>query len=332
MRRSMRCIAVAAGVAAAACVDNATSPAPPAPPSAPVSAQQSVSSIKVFKTRQQVAADLAAAKQGGHGGGGGGGGGTGIVYHGGPILYQTKVAAIYWGTSTIYTGGPTPGTTGSGSQDGSLVGFFLRNLGGSPYFNINTTYYDGTSTHVQNVIAYTQFWADNTAPGATVSDAQIQAEVAKGLSSGALTYDASTLYHVFTGPGVNLGGGFGTQYCAYHGHFTWNGLDVKYSAMPHDYDFPTACAALNGSPNDDFAADAEVNTLAHETEETTTDEDLNAWYDRRGYENADKCAWTFGTEYTVANGSKANMKLGTRDYLIQQNWVNASGGYCAMSY
>jgi hypothetical protein len=51
-----------------------------------------------------------------------------------------------------------------------------------------------------------------------------------------------------------------------------------------------------------------------------------------GRENADKCAWTFGTEYTVSNGSKANLKLGTRDYLIQQNWVNASGGYCAMSY
>jgi len=26
------------------------------------------------------------------------------------------------------------------------------------------------------------------------------------------------------------------------------------------------------------------------------------------------------------------MKLGGRDYLIQRNWVNASGGYCAKSY
>ena len=59
--------------------------------------------------------------------------------------------------------------------------------------------------------------------------------------------------------------------------------------------------------------------------------DLNAWYDTRGYENADKCAWTFGTTYT-ANGALANMKLGTRDFLIQQNWVNLSGGYCAKSY
>jgi len=48
--------------------------------------------------------------------------------------------------------------------------------------------------------------------------------------------------------------------------------------------------------------------------------------------NADKCAWTFGATYKTANGATANMNLGGSDYLIQQNWVNASGGYCALSY
>jgi len=59
---------------------------------------------------------------------------------------------------------------------------------------------------------------------------------------------------------------------------------------------------------------------------------LNAWYDSRGMENADKCAWTFGATYAAKNGTMANMTLGLRDFLIQQNWVNASGGYCAKSY
>jgi hypothetical protein len=72
--------------------------------------------------------------------------------------------------------------------------------------------------------------------------------------------------------------------------------------------------------------------IAHELEEAVTDPDLNAWYDRRGSENADKCAWTFGTTSTAANGSKYNMTLGSRNYLIQRNWVNAAGGYCAKSY
>jgi hypothetical protein len=71
--------------------------------------------------------------------------------------------------------------------------------------------------------------------------------------------------------------------------------------------------------------------IAHELEEAVTDPDLNAWYDRQGQENADKCAWTFGTTYTK-NGALANMQLGSRDFLIQRNWVNASGGYCAIAY
>ena len=71
---------------------------------------------------------------------------------------------------------------------------------------------------------------------------------------------------------------------------------------------------------------------AHELEEAVTDPDLNAWYDNRGAENADKCAWTFGATSTASNGSLYNVTLGSRRYLIQRNWVNASGGYCSMSY
>lgn len=260
--------------------------------------------------------------------------GTGISYHGGPIIYTQQVAAIYWSSRTIYAGGPAPGTVGPGSADGSLVGFFLSNLGGSPYYNINTTYYDGTNSPVQNSVTYTQYWASNTdvpLAGIPVSDAQIQQQIVSGFTSGALPYDPNTLYLVFSDALVDLGGGFGVLYCAYHGHFDWNGNDVKYAAMPHDIDFPD-CNALNGSPNDDPAADAEVNTIAHETEETNTDEDLNAWYDDAGNENADKCAWTFGSTYTAANGATANMTIGGKDFLVQENWVNAGSGGCVLSW
>jgi hypothetical protein len=93
----------------------------------------------------------------------------------------------------------------------------------------------------------------------------------------------------------------------------------------------SACAAQTAtSPNGNPAGDAMISVIAHELEEAVTDPDLNAWFDSRGYENADKCAWTFGSTYTVANGSIANMKLGGLDFLIQRNWVNASGGYCGL--
>ena len=259
---------------------------------------------------------------------------NGIYYHGGPIIYAQKVAAIYWSNNTIYSGGPAPGTTGPGSADGSLVGYFLNNLGGSPYYNINTTYTDGAGTPIQNSIAYTQFWAANTnvpLPAVPVLDQQMQDLIVSGFTSGTLTYDPSTLYLVFSDALVNLGGEFGAVYCAYHGNFAWNGNDVKYAAMPHDIDF-FDCTALSGSPNNDPAADAEVNTLAHETEETNTDEDLNAWYDNSGNENGDKCAWNFGATYKTSNGSTANMQIGTKDFLVQQNWVNANGGGCRLSW
>ncbi len=75
-----------------------------------------------------------------------------------------------------------------------------------------------------------------------------------------------------------------------------------------------------------------ASVMAHELEETVTDPDLNAWYDNKGAENADKCAWIFGATSAANNGSKYNVMLGGKQYLIQQNWVNASGGYCSISY
>jgi len=84
-------------------------------------------------------------------------------------------------------------------------------------------------------------------------------------------------------------------------------------------------------PNGDAQADAMASVLAHELEEAATDPELSAWWDSTGAENADKCAWTFGTTYT-AGGAQANMTIGPRNFLIQRNWVNAGGGYCATSY
>jgi hypothetical protein len=143
------------------------------------------------------------------------------------------------------------------------------------------------------------------------------------------------LYNIFTSGTVNLGGGFGTQYCAYHTHGTVTiagvARTVLYSAMPYDQAYPSACTNGTGAPNGDAGADSEVNTLAHEIEETTTDEMANAWFDRRGYENADKCAWTWGTTSTVGGGYW-NITVGSKHFLVQQNWINAGSGGCRQAY
>ena len=272
-----------------------------------------------------------------------------IRYHGGPVLTATNVVAVYWSSNTIYTGGPRPGSfsTSRTSEDGSLVGDLLRSIGGSPYFNINTTYYDATGARIANVVNYAGFWANDQSPivpsgSQTVSDQQMLDMLSYGFQHGYLRYDPHTLYAIFTQGAVNLGGGFGTSYCAYHwfGTVTTDSRGTQqtalYAAVPDDYAFPNACSmfASTPSPNGDPHADAVVNTLAHETEETTTDMFGTAWWDGRGYENADKCAWTFGAVAQTATGAPYNMTLGGKPFLIQRNWVNASSGsgYCATSF
>ena len=328
---------VVASLAVASCSESPNSPRQIAPDGASLSQNPDLideSGRHVFHTKQwhenDARNDVGRPKPGGSG--------TGISYHGGPLLVaQTNVAAIYWGGSTIYSNGPAPGDVGTGSQDGSLIGDFLRGLGGSDYFNINTTYYNGSNTHVANVVNYKQFWANPSLPtSSSVSDGQMVAMLQSAFDNKKLDYDPSTVYAIFTGYGVNLGGGFGStlQYCAYHTHgtVTINNVSrtVLYAAMPYDNTFPGRCTNGTTPPNGDAAADAEVNTLAHEIEETTTDLMGNAWFDQRGYENADKCAWNFGS--MTLNGGTANVTIGSKNYLIQQNWVNAGSGGCAQSY
>jgi hypothetical protein len=246
-------------------------------------------------------------------------GSNGIVYHGGPLMLGSTHAYYIWYGNW------------SSNTATTILTDLAQNIGGSPYFNINTTYYNGSNTHVSNSVSFAGSTTDNYSQGTALSDSAVQSVVASAISSGKLPKDTNGVYFVLTSADVNETSGFCTQYCGWHTHGTISGADIKYSFVGNPDRCPSACAAQPTGPNGNAGADGMASIIAHELEEAVTDPDLNAWYDRRGYENADKCAWTFGATY-AANGAIANMKLGTRDYLIQQNWVNAGGGYCAKSY
>ena len=135
-----------------------------------------------------------------------------------------------------------------------------------------------------------------------LSDAGVQAVVSGAISSGRLPKDTNAVYFVLTSADVNETSGFCTQYCGWHTHGTIPGSDIKYSFVGNPDRCPSACAAQTTGPNGNAGADGMASIIAHELEEAVTDPDLNAWYDRRGAENADKCAWTFGTTYSVERG------------------------------
>jgi hypothetical protein len=278
-----------------------------------------------------------------------------INYWNGALITEPKVVAVYYGSAPIYPNGPAVGTKGAGSTDASLVGYFLNRIGGSPYWNINTTYYQNEGTNagfVKNSLAYTGYWAPATTKPPKAGDVVSQNTMANlieaGFATGAFTYDPSTLYMVFTGSGVNLGGHFSAddlQYCAWHSAYRrGNGQIVQFSAMPYDADFNIAhpstqhfiCTYLTKGVNSDLGAEATVSAMTHEIEETATDP-VSQWgkkffygyTDQFGEENGDKCAYTYGSTLVKPNPADPNapadywnLALGGKKFLIQQNWVN----------
>ena len=273
-----------------------------------------------------------------------------ILYRGGALITQPKLVAVYVGGGPVYPGGPAVGTKGPGTADGSLVGHFLRNIGGTSYWNINSTYHQDQGTNaafVQNSMEYTGFWAPQFVKPPKAGDVVGQNSMANiieaGFASGAFTYDPSTLYMVFTGSGVNLGGGFsseGLSYCAWHSAYRRaNGQIVQFSAMPYDADFniahPSAhgfiCTYLTKGTNGDLGAEATVSAMTHEIEETATDP-VSQWgkkffygyVDQYGEENGDKCAYTYGSTLVNRgpNNDYYNLSIGGKPFLVQRNWVN----------
>jgi hypothetical protein len=188
---------------------------------------------------------------------------------------------------------------------------------------------------VLNSVNYVQSTTDSYSLGSSLSDANIQSIVSSAISSGRLPKDTNGVYFVLTSADVKETSGFGSQYCGWHTHGTISSSDIKYAFVGDaSTQAPTGCIALTAAkvPNGNLGADGMASVIFHELSETVTDPDLNAWYDRQGNENADKCAWTFGTTYTTGGGKTANVKLGSRDFLLQRNWVNSGSGLCALTY
>jgi len=259
--------------------------------------------------------------------GGGSTGSNGINYHSGPVMNNgVNVYLIWYGS---FNGG-----SGSPAEFKTILTDFANNIGGTPYYNINTTYTNAAGQKVPNSVSVAGSMDFGYLSGKTrLTDTNIKTVVSNAISSGALgPADPDGLYFVITSKDVTASSGFCTQYCGWHTHASIGGTDIKYSFVGDTTRCPSACAWESTGPNGSSGADGSASILAHELEEAASDPDLNAWYDSSGYENADKCAWTFGTTSTASNGASYNMSVGGRKYLIQRNWVNAGGGYCATSY
>jgi len=245
--------------------------------------------------------------------------GNQIQYWGGSVLLGTNHAYIIW-----------YGTFDSGTM--SILSTLVSSIGGSPYFNITAGYFDGSGNSISNSLTLAGSIQNNYSKGKLLHSLDVSQIAVDAISAGQLPLDANGIYLVLTAGDVQVDG-FGTSFCGYHSVRSFSNSLVHYALIgnPAPSHLSSCAAQQSNSPNGNPGADAMASTIAHELEETITDPNVDAWYDASGEEIADKCAWNFGATYTAPNGTLANMNLGGNNYLIQQDWVNASGGFCGLS-
>jgi hypothetical protein len=238
---------------------------------------------------------------------GGGGAGGNLSYHsGGKVIRNAHVVLIFWGSF------PSGYTTNMQN--------FRNQFGMTGEYNTITQYTgidDATGSTgaiaLSNLAGGPADYFDTSTPPASVTDAVVQAEVKKVIAAQGTT-DYSAIYEVFTPLGSYSQDGTGTScggpnlgYCAYHSHYVdGSGKNVKYSIEP--WAGCSGCQAFNNTSLD------QEHFVCHETREAVTDALGNAWFDRRGYEADDKCAW-----------SPAPF-IGTGGFGYQYEWSNANSG------
>ena len=240
-------------------------------------------------------------------------------YHGGRVLTGPLKVYVVW-----------YGNWSRRAKRRSIIVDFIRHFS-SARFAINTTYPDAAGRTVENSVSLAGQIDDRYSLGkGPLSDDDIARVLAAAIDTKQLPLDDRAAYLVITSNDVQKQG-FLTSYCGWHSSRRIGGRRLAF-AFIGDPSGPNlrVCAPQAVSPNGDGGGDAMVSIIAHELDEMVTDPDLDAWYDDAGEENADRCSWTYGTTYPVGRAI-ANVRLGDRHFLIQQNWVRGRRARCAMS-
>lgn len=230
--------------------------------------------------------------------GGKGGSVKNLVDNGGPILPSSHTYAIWWGDPTAW---PTDVEAGMAE--------FFGNLTGTPFLSTANQYMRGPAAATASEPAA----IDTSAPPRKVSASTLGTEIAKVYGT---SIDPSGVYFVFTS-NFPKGGNF----CAWHSDAAVNGTTVAVAYMPN----VTGVAGCDpGNPDNLSGSEglrALANVTSHEFMEAITDAQpaagSYAWIDASGQEIGDKCAWTFGSPVTLADGSQ---------WRLQEEWSNAVSG------
>jgi len=219
-----------------------------------------------------------------------------MTYHGGPIMTSTISEAIYWGpkwANSSFVGDKITGL------DSWYTGFSNSN------YAKTSDEYTGSNGQVGPSVSHRGHVLDTTTAANGSSTSAIVAEVCKEITNPV----SNGYYPVYVdGKRGNAG------YCAYHTYGTCGGVRVQV-AFFFNLDGDAGCDPQDTSGLHSQGLAALSNVSGHELSEARTDPaSPGAWYDRRGQENGDKCAWTFNVPLvTFSNGT---------EWKIQGEWSN----------
>jgi hypothetical protein len=238
----------------------------------------------------------------GEAGGHNAGGSPLLVYHGGPVMTTgAYVEPIFWGTSWS-------NATFVGDKETGLQSFY-SGMSGSTYEATTIEYTQTGGLHVGTAITLGPSHVDNSAVPRRIGNntSPILAEACKKATN--LMTDGYYPVYVDARRG-NAG------FCAWHSTGTCsNGVQIQF-AFFFNLDGDAGCDPQDTSGQHSQGLAALANVSGHELSETLTDQHLNAWTDSSGAENADKCAWSFGTPLlTFSNKSQ---------WKVQGNWSNTA--------
>lgn len=272
---------------------------------------------------------------------------TNMTYHGGSVMRDPTVYAIWWNPTTPPTG--YPGALFGPNYENGIENY-LNDVSQTPYFNILTQYGDNTGVPVPPTSHFGGSWTDTTTyPHAgtwadPLQDGDIRNSVARAVTANPnwQTDSLSTMYMVFTGKNIiecssatncfaanDWTGASPTPgadaFCAYH---WWNGSQV-YSYQP--YSSTGSCYGNQTAYPNGVDQDITITATSHEQFEAYTDPLGDGWYDDvdgHAGENGDKCAYNYGPY--EPDGS--NIVLHGHAYQIQLEWSNGSPHGCVKRY
>jgi hypothetical protein len=217
----------------------------------------------------------------------------------GPVIASPKVVFLFWG----------PSFNNAASPDYSYartLQAYRNQLGSTPEWAVLQGY--GIMAPV-NLGSGAPDWFDTTTPPTNVTDATVQSEINKYLSTGH-AFDNSTVYEVvipsssYSSSGTSTScGGPSLAYCGYHGSYSSSGRTVKYTIEPYE-----SCSGCKVSGWTD--AQNQEHFVHHDTCNAVTDPAGS------GTGACDKCVWSptpfldggYGYQYTWWNAVSACVK------------------------